>query len=260
MEAEVRFFPSIDDIFDKPHELIKYVFLPLFSIRITDNQEISDKRFHAISIWDNGNYKKSYFNDYRQSIYWIKFDYDGDKYSYNAPIDFPSIEYLKDAYQFAEAHFYNNINFYLQPKSSKEYSLDEDGRKGGVEIRKKHPGMNVFDSEYYFQRIISYLLTKERWKKYKALNSKMTYDLYTFKHPEEYLRENFNSIGKNDLGSLLNMPDSLKEKYKPSWGEYEDQIFLCHMDVGDFIFSDATLITLFYDKKQNQIVQQFEWD
>jgi hypothetical protein len=261
MKTQIIFFPKFDDVFTETDELARYVFLPLISITITDNPELSGKKFHVVSLWDTGNYEESYFNDYRQEIHWMRFDHIDNKYSYPAPVNFPSIGFLKTAYKIAERHFNDNIDFYLRPKEWTEFNELRDRKNGGAKIREQLPDMPVFDSEYYFGRIISYLLTKERIKKYLALNSKLTYAYYGDEgKTKEEVRENFNREGKKDLVSFIQKPEELKERFSPEWGQYEDQEFICHIDVGDFIHSDATMITLFYDKKQKQAIQLFSWD
>lgn len=261
MPSEIILFPEFSDVFNEVDELAKCVFFPLLTIRLSGNPEIGDKKFHIVSIWDNGSHKKNYFNNYRPDVFWIKFDYINGKYSYNAPIDFPSIQYLKGSYEIAKNHFEKNIDFYLTSKSYIDFSETQDNRMGGIEIRKEFPDMNEFDSEYYFGRVISYLLTKERYKRFKVLNSKMTFSMRNYKgQTEEYVKENFNSFGNTDFLRFLEMPEHLKYVLEPNWGRFEDQVFIAAVDSGDFIISDSTLINLFYDKKLKQVVQQFEWD
>lgn len=254
-------YPEFEDVFtEETDPKAKFVFLPLVTIKIRNHEQFNDKTFHLISLWDTGDYETEYFGDYRIDVNEIVFDLVGDKLGYKDKIDFPKIEFLEEAYTIISEDFEIQKEYYLSNLNYKGYKSKIE--RGGNLILDRIPEFGKFESEYYFERVTSVLLSKYRFKNYGVINSCFddnSFFKYKFKgdySDEELEKIDFNKIGKIDfVDNLLLRPEFIQNDEFPS-----GTIFIGQTDEGDFISSSATNTFLFYNNEKEQQIQIFQWD
>jgi hypothetical protein len=256
-------FPDINDVFQRRDEREEFVFLPLLTVKFPDNTLLKDKQFHFISIWDTGSYEKEYFNDYRQDTHIIRFKVVDNKYLYPGDLKFPFVEQLGSAYRVIKSNFENHIDYYLRPKSHREFnSEDKTLIKGGELVHEAVKDLPKWECKYYFERVTKYLYAKTRYLKYHKVFSDFTYSSTFIKtrEDEEKIKSEFNSFGKEKdelIKGLLSKPAWIQSDETPvvDGGEV---IFIGSVTEYDFT-NGTSEIFLFYDKKNEYVYQIFQW-
>jgi len=258
MMYENKPFPLIEDIFEIKNSNEKYVFTPLVSITFKNHPILNNNSFHFISVWDTGSYAEDYFNDNRVDPRVIRFKYKNNKYSYLSNLNFPFINELKKAYEIIENNFIENLEYYLTPKSNREFI--DTLSKGCELVHSTNEKFDKVEAGYYFEKITKYLYTKKKFQKFNNINSDFTYSdtfigLTTTK--EKVIRE-FHSEGKDKSEIIKNM------LAKPNWIQtpeklnYENMIFIGSVSESDFTNGTAELY-LFWDKENDFVYQISQW-
>ena len=255
-------YPDFEDVFTKETDpKAKFVFLPLVTVKISNHQQLKNKTFHLISVWDTGDYESEYLGDYRIDVNEIKFDLVGDKLGYKDKINFPKIQFLQDAYKIVIEDFEIQKDYYLNDLS---YDIKKSKlKRGGNLILNKIPEFGNFEAEYYFERITSALLSRYRYKKYGVVNSSFddnSFFSYKFAkelYPNDELEKiDFNKIGKTDfVDNLLLRPEFIQNNEFPV-----ETIFIGQVDEGEYISASSTNSFLFYDPINEKQIQISQWD
>lgn len=253
-------FPDFNDVFNIDNGKEKFIFLPLTTIKFQEHTEFQNRSFHFISIWDTGTYEETYFNEYRKEIRCIKFKIENNKYSYLGELNFPFINLLPRAYDIIEYHFQENIEYYLEPKSYRLFSIENKIFSKGQElIFGSVEGFDKPDAAYYFERIVQYLYTKKKYELFDKVNSNFVYSeifIGATTTKEEVISE-FNYEGKSKkeiINNLLKMPNWLQKPEKI----FENLTFIGSVSEGGFTNGSAE-IYLFWDKENNEVYQFFQW-
>jgi hypothetical protein len=261
-EVEIIPYPSFEDVFVKEtNRLAKFVFLPLASIKIKNDETIGNRTLHLISIWDTGDYKKEYFGSYRTDVNEISFEIVGEKLNYKDPIQFPCIENLEKAYNIILEDFETQKDNYLNDLSYDTQSSKME--RGGKLILEQIPNFGNFEAKFYFERITSALLSNYRFQKYGVVNSLFNdnsvyaHQISEGKYSSQNLKDfDFNQIGKvNLIDNLLLKPDFIQSDETPENSVFIGQVYEWH-----YISSSSTNTYLFLDLKNNKQIQIFQWD
>ncbi len=173
-------------------------------------------------------------------------------------MNFPFISELKKAYQITEKNFVENLEYYLTPKSNKEFA--DTFSKGGELVHSTNKDFDKGESGYYFEKISKYLYTKKKFEKFNNIDSDFTYSetiigLTTTK--EEVIRE-FHCDGKDKSEIIKNI------HVRPNWIQtpeklnYDNMIFIGSVSESDFTNGIAE-IYLFWDKENNFVFQISQW-
>lgn len=258
MIYEIRPFPLIEDIFEINSSNEKYVFTPLVSIGFENHSILSNKLFHFISVWDTWSYEEDYFNDNRPEPRVIRFKYKNNKYSYLSNLNFPFVDELKNAYEIIENNFNENLEYYLRPKSNKEF--ENVLSKGCDLVHSLCRNFNKPESGYYFEKITKYLYAKMKFEKFNKINSDFTYSeifigLTTTK--EKVINE-FNTEGKDKNEIIKNILIEPNWLQTPEKLNYEKLIFIGSVSESDFTNGTAELY-LFWDKENDFVYQISQW-
>ncbi len=261
-EAEIIPYPSFEDVFvQETNRLAKFVFLPLASIKIKNDEILGNRTLHLISIWDTGDYKKEYFGNYRTDVNKISFDLVDEKLKYGDPILFPCIENLEKAYNIILEDFETQKDNYL---NDLEYDTKSSKMNRGKKlILEQISDFGDFEAEYYFERITSALLSKYRFQKFGVVNSLFddnsyyAFEISEGKYDDQNLKNfDFNQIGKiNLIDNLLSKPDFIQSEEFP-----ENTVFIGQVDEWHYNSASSTINYLFLDIKNNKQVQIFQWD
>lgn len=261
-EIEITPYPNFEDVFiEETNRLAKFVFLPIATIKIRNDEMFGNITFHFVSIWDTGNYEKEFLGKYRTDVNEISFDLIGDKLKYEDPIIFPCIENLEQAYNIIVADFEKQKEYYL---SDLDYMNNSVKMKRGQKlILDQIPNFGNFEAKYYFERITSSLLSKYRYQKFGVVNPNFSVNSF-YAHlisngkynSENIMNYDFNTIGKiNLVENLFEEPEFIQNEEFP-----EGTQFIGQVDESHFISSNSTNTYLFFDKKNNRQIQIFQWD
>ncbi|WP_289659836.1 hypothetical protein [Flavobacterium panacagri] len=261
-EMKVVAFPDFDQTFNLINEREKFIFLPLASIQFNNHSEFENRHFHFISIWDTGTYENDFFNEFRKDIRCIKFKLEDQRYSYLGKPNFPFVDLLPNAYDLIENHFKEHLDYYLTPKSFREFS-DENGffNKARQIIISQLNGFDKSDAGYYFERIVQYLYVKKKYELFNKINSDFSYsELFIGRTTtKEEVIASFVDEGKSDHEIINNLLE------KPNWLQKPEDIFrdLNLIFIGSVSESDFTNgsseIFLFWDKENDEVYQLFQW-
>lgn len=255
-------FPDFSNVFNIIHGNEKFIFLPLATIQFYEHPEFKNRSFHFASIWDTGNYEEDYFNEFRKDIRCIKFKIENDKYSYLPEPRFPFVKLLAKAYEIAEHNFQKNSDYYLEPKSSSQFLIEDKILSDGKElISNLLEGFDKLDGAYYFERIIQYLYAKKKHELFDKVNPDFAY-LETFiglTTTKEKVIAEFNYEGKSNNEIINNLLE------KPNWVQNPEEIlgnlnltFIGSVSESDFTNSSAE-IYLFWDKENDDVYQILQW-
>ncbi|AWK06030.1 hypothetical protein HYN56_18085 [Flavobacterium crocinum] len=261
-QIEIIAFPDFDKTLNIINKREKFIFLPLATIQFEKHSEFENRQFHFILIWDTGTYEDDFFNEFRKDIRCIKFKLEGNKYSYLGKPNFPFVHLLPNAYDLIENHFQENLEYYLKPKSFREFS-DENGvfTKGLAKIINQLNDFDKPDAAYYYERIMQYLYTKKKYELFNKINSDFSYsELFIGRTTtkEEVIAE-FNDEGKSDNDLINNLLE------EPNWLQKSEDIlkdldltFIGSVSESDFTNGSAEIF-LFWDKKNDEVYQFFQW-
>ncbi|MFD2943012.1 hypothetical protein [Flavobacterium notoginsengisoli] len=255
-------FPDLANVFHTINGREKFIFLPLVSVQFDNHSEFENRHFHFISIWDTGTYEDDFFNEFRKDIRCIKFKLEDNKYCYLGKPNFPFVDLLPNAYDLIESHFQEHLEYYLRPKSFREFS-DENGvfNKGREIILSKLKDFDKADAAYYYERIIQYLYTKKKYELFDKINSDFSYsELFIGRTTtKENVIATFNDEGKSDheiINNLLGKPNWLQKPEDIS--KDLSLIFVGSVSENDFTNGSAE-IYLFWDKQNEEVYQFFQW-
>ncbi|WP_172916141.1 hypothetical protein [Capnocytophaga canimorsus] len=236
-QIELLPYPKFNNVFvPETNPLAKYCFLPLITIKIKNHNEIGDKVFHIISIWDTGDYNECHFGDYRIDVDEVQFDIVEEKLAYKDEIIFPNIQYLEEAYNIISQEFENNLQVYLNLKNE---DRDVQMEKGINLILNKIPNFGNSEATFYFEMILSHLLGKYRYEKYRILNSNIS---------NMYDEKDFNEKGKTSfVDNLLLRPIFVQGDQTPP-----NSIFIGQIYENDYNYFNSSDVFLFFDKEKNR--------
>lgn len=261
-KLEIIPFPDFNNTINVINGNEKFIFLPLATIQFNKHIEFENRSFHFISIWDTGTYEENYFNAFRKNIRCIKFKIENNKYSYLPEPEFPFINLLPKAYDIIQSNFQENIDYYLNPKSSRQFSIeDKIFSKGKELIFNLLEDFDKPDGAYYFERITQYLYTKKKYELFDKINSDFAY-LETFvgltTTKEKRIAEfNYEGKSKNEIiNNLLEKPNWLQNPEEIL--KIQNLIFIGSVSETDFTNGSAE-IYLFWDKENNEAYQFFQW-
>jgi hypothetical protein len=261
---EIIPFPDFNNAFNVINGNEKFIFLPLATIQFNEHPAFENRRFHFVSIWDTGTYEENYFNAFRKNIRCIKFKIENNKYSYLAEPKFPFINLLPKAYDLIESNFQENIDYYLKPKSSRQFSIEDKIFSDGKElVFNSLEDFDKPDAAYYFERITQYLYTRKKYELFDKINADFAY-LETFAGlttttTKEKLIAEFNDEGKSKNEIINNLLE------KPNWLQKPEEIldslnliFIGSVSESDFT-NGSSEIYLFWDQENNEAYQFFQW-
>lgn len=151
-------FPEINNVFNDNHEGNALCFWPLCSISLSSIDSAKSGYIHFVNIWDPGQYNAKYFDIYR-SQYWIRLRLVDDKYEFNGSYNsFPKFKSLSKWRSEALEDFEANKEVYLNQRTVAGQTNDY---KMNIEKRRKRGS----DYSLYYEMVLSYLITKENFKR-----------------------------------------------------------------------------------------------
>ncbi|WP_025124316.1 hypothetical protein [Myroides odoratimimus] len=225
----MKLYPTIEEVFDAPMDFYKTVFFPLLTLDLNTMNK-GEGKVHFITVWGNGNpeldYKDNLFN-YNS----IRFDWTGDKYIFNG--DLSSIETfnnLKEWYLEAEQEYLENKSDYLT------YKTFDEVKKSHLAQQNKRREAISFEYYHYVKGVINYWITRN---KYLETGLFIQGNAYTGDYCNEE-RKIYNNLSKTGITTRSNELIGKVTGYNYS-------------EIGE------DEISLYIDRKQNQVFQKFNW-
>lgn len=225
----MKLYPTIEEVFEQPMDFYKTVFFPLLTIDLA-NINKGNGKVHFVTVWGNGNPELK-FKDDLFNYDFIKFDWTGEKYLFNG--DLSSIETfdrLNEWYREAEQEYLENKTDYLTRKSFDE--VDESH----FYLQNERRESVSFEYYHYINGLINYWITRD---KYIETGQFIQGSAYTGDYSDEE-RKIFNKLSTTGVTTRSNELIGKITGYNYSeFGEDE--------------------ISLYIDRKQNQVFQKFNW-
>lgn len=225
----MKLYPTIEEVFEQPMDFYKTVFFPLLTIDLADMNKGNGK-VHFVTVWGNGNPELK-FKDDLFNYDFIKFDWTGEKYLFNG--DLSSIETfdrLNEWYREAEQEYLENKTDYLTRKSFDE--VDESH----FYLQNERRESVSFEYYHYINGLINYWITRD---KYIETGQFIQGSAYTGDYSDEE-RKIFNKL--NTTGVTTRSNELIGKITGYNYSEFgEDEI------------------SLYIDRKQNQVFQKFNW-
>lgn len=226
----MKLYPTIDEVFETPSNIYKTIFFPLLTINLTDQNKGVGK-VHFLTVWGNGNPDLN-FKDNLFGFDFIKFDWTGEKYKFNG--DLSSIETfdkLNDWYLEAEKEYNDNKVDYLTQKKINEVS------NSYLSVQNERRKKISFEYYNYVKGLINYWVTRDKYIETGLFIQGTAYTDSKSNHqrkPIEKLSKTGITTKSNELiGKVIGY------NYVSGFGEDE--------------------ISLYIDRKQQQVFQKFGW-
>ncbi|MHC5309564.1 hypothetical protein ACYSNM_05750 [Myroides sp. LJL116] len=226
----MKAFPTIEEVFDNPPEIFKAIFFPLLTIDLPELNK-GDGKVHFVSVWGDGNPELKYKDDLFNYDF-IKFDWTGEKYIFNG--DLSIIETYDQVYEWyleAEKEYKENKEDYL---TKKKYSEIKNSHFAIENRRRKEISFEYYN---YVQGVINYWITRD---KYLETGLFIQGSAYTgdYSDHERKIHETLSKTGITNRSNEL-IGKVIGYNYIDGFGE--DQI------------------SLYIDRKKQQVFQKFSW-
>ncbi|MGE8291011.1 MAG: hypothetical protein ACN6ON_05015 [Sphingobacterium sp.] len=225
----MKLYPTINEVFEAPSTIFKTIFFPLLTIDLKDLNK-GEGKVHFVTVWGNGDPDLN-FKDELFDFNFIKFDWTGEKYKFNG--DLSSIETfdnLSDWYAEAAEEYEANKTDYLTQKAY------EDVKKSHFTIQNERRKRVSFEYYHYVKGLINYWITRDKYLETGLFVQGGAYTNCDSNH-ERKIYEKLNSTGATARSNEL--IGKLTGYNYSGFGEDE--------------------ISLYIDRKQQQVFQKFNW-
>ena len=224
----MKLYPTIEDVFENPTEIYKTLFFPLLTIDLNDMNKGNGK-VHFVSVLGNA-YPYLVVDDINYGFDFIKFEWTGEKYTFdNSIFDETHFEKLSKWYNEIEDDYLQNKEQYLKNHT------DDEVRNCHLEIQNNNRKKISHDFYMYGRMLINYWITRDKYLETGEFRQGYAYYGYN-----DEINKPILSLSKT---GQTNRSDELVGKvcgyYYITFGEDE--------------------IKLSIDRKQNKIIQKFNW-
>ena len=240
-KKSIECFPEINDVFKTEKENLDLVFFPLCSINLKKVIPNRDEWIHFVDVWNNGEVDEAFFHEYRTRDI-IRFQLENSKYKYlGGEKNFPKYEFLKNWKKEAADEFENNRLAYLKVIDSADF------QKSDRKLKEDKRYQNEPDYSFYIDRVITYLVTKERFKKNGKLIALKSY-------PKEYKVKQ-----RNPITQIGGKPNWLQRDQTPIDENGYPFTFIGEVTGFHYMKNGSGGIFLFLNEKSNEVVQVIQF-
>ena len=166
---EVICFPPADRVFAENAETLQLVFFPLCSVRVAPEGSGPAHWYHFVDRWNNGTADPELFDRFSTRD-GLRFTVTEEGYQFEGePSRFPSFDRLKEWREEALAEFNENAEAYLP--------VLDHAEAANSNLRQRETARYAVDYDYglYTSQVISYLITRERFRRTGELQSRSSY-------------------------------------------------------------------------------------
>lgn len=237
--AEIKLFPSLEDVFENPTDLHKVVFFPLITVDLNSIGKGNGK-VHFITVHGNGDPDEEISGtDFGYNF--IRFKIIGDKYRFDGNFNqIPKFEKAIEWYKEAEIIYKEHKDKCL---TDAEYTKKEDERREKID----------FDYYFYVRGVINYWLTRDKYIETGKFIQGNAYSNGNSNHE----REPYETLGgvyddEYGLEYLQEVLDELKINF-------ESLNFVGSVTGYNYSELGEDEILLFLHEKENEVFQYFNW-
>ena len=226
----MKIYPTIGEVFENPSEIYKAIFFPLLTINLADLDK-GEGKVHFLTVWGNGNPDLN-FKDNLFGFDFIRFDWTGEKYKFNGDLSsIKTFDKLNEWYLEADKEYNENKADYLNQKER------NDVKNSHLSVQNDRRKKISFEYYLYVQGLINYWITRD---KYLETGLFIQGGAYTncYSNHERKIYEKLSKTGATSRSNEL-IGKVIGFNYVSGFGEDE--------------------ISLYIDRKQQQVFQKFSW-
>jgi len=240
-DIELKCFDEIENVFHGSDVNYGLVFFPLCSINTKNVIPTRNEWIHFVDVWNNGDVDDRYFHQDRTRDL-IKFNLENSKYHYNGDITaFPKQSNLEEWCKESKKEFETNKEEYLMIPDRQSFLKSNRKRK---EVEREEID---FDYYLYVDQMISYFVTKERYKrKGQFLNQKAFPKGYKVK-------------SKATINQIGGKPKWIQQDMTPIDIKGKPLTFIGDITGFNYMANGSDRIYLFLDETADEVVQIMQY-
>ena len=238
--ANIKLFPTIEEVFENPLDIYKTIFFPLLTVDLESIGKGNGK-VHFVTVHGNGDPDiENQGNDFGYNF--IKFKIAGNKYRFDGDINqIPQSQKAAKWYKEAELIYQEHKEKYL---TKSEFTKAEDERREKID----------FDYFYYIRGVINYWVTRDM---YLETGKFIQGSCYTNGY-KPYERDSYQNLGGvyDDEFKLEYLEEVLNELAI----DFETLNFIGSLEGYNYSELGEGEIALFIDQDKNEVLHYFSWD
>ena len=251
-----KLFPTIEEVFEAPKEWFKYVFFPLLTVEIENEQQQKSKA-HFVSMYACG---LAEYESERTDCNWffVRFEKVGDKYRFDGEMNWlPNFSKLPQWYQNAKEDYAAHKDLYLN--SEVKHSYDPSPYKESLEKWEAISG----DYATYMDTLLSYWVTRDKYQETGKFIAGNHYTQGYSGHEREIYELTPYDEGEETYEDLdeyleyrLDTESYLCEEYDIS---LEDKDYLGYVIGYNYLQDSADTISLFISPDEKEVYNWFSF-